>query len=367
MAGHPEYIPKRTLNSGCGFCESKTSLFHCADCKVMLYCSREHQAAHRDEHKAACNNIKKAYAKADCEEAKLRALPPSLMHPANVFEEQVGHFWGLVKTRDYIRSRHGVFDALGGVLTQVAVQAKLDTVKDIMRLNRSDNMGVRDFAPLLMMRLDFDQEAYNFMKWSAWVNDQSHYDRGDMSAPFLHFKDEDVFEDVDIFCTGFGDLTFLVAVLILKFKFMRDLKALHDSAEISDRVPIEIHEQIRRNIPFSSLIANNPKIITDLKYADQLGAKMFAQTKVLIHAIHSANQHYFPHLIDPVRSGVLETQPEYMSRGTHEEMCIVMQQSYEAWVETPDAISYVLKLFTENELGAPGNRPPGVYPDAVVC
>jgi hypothetical protein len=115
-----------------------------------------------------------------------------------------------------------------------------------------------------------------------------------MSLPFLNLKDEDVFEDVDIFCNAYPNLPFLVALLILKFKFMRDLKALHDSAEINERVPIEIHQQIRRHLPHSSLIANNQKIITDPEYAEQLGAEMLTQVETLIHAIDSAQLTLFP-------------------------------------------------------------------------
>jgi hypothetical protein len=71
--------------------------------------------------------------------------------------------------------------------------------------------------------------------------------------------------------------------------------------------------------------------------------------------------------VDPVGSGVISSRPEYMSRGTHEDMCVMVQQSYNAWVETPNAISYVLKLYTENELVDHGEtRPPGVNPDAIV-
>jgi hypothetical protein len=348
MPRHGEYIPERTLNAGCGRCKSTENLSRCASCKVMRYCSREHQIADRENHKAACKRVKKAYERVDHEERTLRALPPSLMLPANVFEESIGHFWGILDTRDYMRSRLSLVEAFEGVPTKSAVEARLDHVKDMLRLCRGDNIGVRYFAPFMMIRLGQDQEAYDFMKWHAWVSHQDDYDWGNMDEPFLNFKDEDVFEDVDLFCGQFPSLQWLIALAILKFKLFRDLKMLHDSAAIGDRVPIEVFQQIQGNLPSSPLIANNQKIITDPVYAYQLGRKMFSQLEKLIHHIHRANPHYFNYLLDPTE--VLAHRPGFMSRGSYEEACLVMQMSYDTWAETPGSIRTTVQLFIENEL-----------------
>jgi hypothetical protein len=96
------------------------------------------------------------------------------------------------------------------------VEARLDHVKDMLRLCRGDNIGVRNFAPFLILRLGLDQEAHDFMKWYAWVSDQSNCDWGVMEEPFLDLKDEDVLEDVGMFFKTFGDLHWLVGVTILK-------------------------------------------------------------------------------------------------------------------------------------------------------
>lgn len=47
------------------------------------------------------------------------------------------------------------------------------------------------------MRAGKDQEAYEFDKWYETACQDSHYDWGDMSLPFLNLHDEDVFEDIN--------------------------------------------------------------------------------------------------------------------------------------------------------------------------
>lgn len=42
-----------------------------------------------------------------------------------------------------------------------SVQAQLDHVLDMLRLCRSDNLGMQFWAPVLMLRLGMDQECYH--------------------------------------------------------------------------------------------------------------------------------------------------------------------------------------------------------------
>jgi len=79
-----------------------------------------------------------------------RALGP------RVFEEEVGHFWGLLATRPYMRARLGLaetLEALGQPDEAIAHYWEL------LRLNPRDNQGVRDrLLPALLAR-DRDDEA----------------------------------------------------------------------------------------------------------------------------------------------------------------------------------------------------------------
>lgn len=76
-------------------------------------------------------------------------MPGDFMTPAGatIFEDEAGHFWGIDETRDYMRARYALVEALRKIETKTAVQAAGDNVEDLLRLNRSDNMGVRVCLP----------------------------------------------------------------------------------------------------------------------------------------------------------------------------------------------------------------------------
>jgi tetratricopeptide (TPR) repeat protein len=64
-----------------------------------------------------------------------RALGPE------AFDEDVGHFWGLLETRPYMRARAGLGQCLW---MQGKYQEAIDHFWDLLRLNPNDNQGLRD-------------------------------------------------------------------------------------------------------------------------------------------------------------------------------------------------------------------------------
>jgi tetratricopeptide (TPR) repeat protein len=63
-----------------------------------------------------------------------RALGPE------AFEEDVGHFWGILETRPYMRVR----ESLAGVLWELGERkAAIGHAQDMLRLNPNDNQGIR--------------------------------------------------------------------------------------------------------------------------------------------------------------------------------------------------------------------------------
>ena len=153
-----------SLTSRCPVCSSTEHLLRCQGCKVQVYCGREHQVSDRDAHKKACNSVKKAQHTLDLEEQKLRAHPGDFMTPPNLFEEGVGHFWGIHETRPYMRARYALIESLLKIKTSQAVQSALNHALDMLRLCRGDNIGVRDCIPAMFLRLGKDQACYDFIK-----------------------------------------------------------------------------------------------------------------------------------------------------------------------------------------------------------
>jgi len=60
---------------------------------------------------------------------------------ANFFEENKGHFWGILETRPYMRARH----ELAGLLRSAGrLSESIRHIEAILELNPNDNQGVRD-------------------------------------------------------------------------------------------------------------------------------------------------------------------------------------------------------------------------------
>jgi hypothetical protein len=83
---------------------------------------------------------------------------------AAFFEESAGHFGAIPETRSYMTSCFALVKSLLKIKTLRAIQSAFDHVMDLLRLCRSDNMGVRDLAPALFIRLGRYQEGYDFSK-----------------------------------------------------------------------------------------------------------------------------------------------------------------------------------------------------------
>lgn len=88
-------------------------------------------------------------------EAGERALGKS------AFREDVGHFWGLLETRPYMRARHGLAQALWGKgLRDEAVTH----YRDMLRLNPNDNQGIRYLLMDCFLIFGCDDEATKLIK-----------------------------------------------------------------------------------------------------------------------------------------------------------------------------------------------------------
>ena len=77
----------------------------------------------------------------EAEEQKLKsALRSDMFLTENVFD-------------DYMRARYSLIEALREIDTRISVETQLQHAIDMLRLCQSNNMGFRDIAPGLMLRL----------------------------------------------------------------------------------------------------------------------------------------------------------------------------------------------------------------------
>jgi hypothetical protein len=262
------------------------------------------------------------------------------MTPANPLENAIGHFWGIHETRPYMRARYAVVEALVKIKTFNAVQAAFNHIMDLLRLCRSDNMGVRQLVPALFLRLGKDQGCYDFVKWYATTGEESGYDWGDMSMPYLDVKDADIFEPVDLLIRNGTDLSYAVSVALMKIRLLLDVTHLQNSAVLGEKLPQELLDNIRSQL-VSTVVAGN-KDIMDSKDQTPLIVKLKSQVEELYTAVKKSNEYFWPALLRPGAN--LVARPEAYVQGSREHMQLVLQYSYDSWVETPGAIDVIREL-----------------------
>ncbi|CAG8947970.1 unnamed protein product [Penicillium salamii] len=275
------------------------------------------------------------------EEQILRNHPGDIMMSPDPFTNSVGHFWGVMETRDYMRARLALVEAMEYVNHSQSVEARLDHFMDMLRLCRGDNMGVRDIVPGLMLRLNKDQECYDFIKWWQVVNEDSRYDWGDTDLPYLDVKNADVFEPVKAFCGSFPDLSHLTCLCLLKIKLLFEVMRLQQStASLGPVFPREILDLIQPSVPRSPVVCASHDIMSgDSDVRETMIDKLKAQINTIFSAVEKANEHFWPALIDPDLD--LTESPQFYSRGSVEEMFLVLRYNHDAWLETPGAIDFI--------------------------
>lgn len=77
------------------------------------------------------------------------------------FEEESGHFWGILQTRPYMRARFGLAQCLEelGDLDEA-----VHHYRELLRLNPNDNQGVRHALLPSLLTIDADEEAAELLK-----------------------------------------------------------------------------------------------------------------------------------------------------------------------------------------------------------
>ncbi|KAF7186711.1 Rho GTPase-activating protein gacZ, partial [Pseudocercospora fuligena] len=323
----------KLLDSQCSYCETKCTGNLCAGCKVVRYCSKEHQTEDWPRHKSQCTVVKKTRSAMDREERKLHEDldDNDPFQNGDPFETGVGHFWGLIETRSYMK-----------IKTKEAVQVALDQANDCFRLCHSDNMGVRDMAPALMIRLGKDQQAYDFLKWHCTTGQEGDYDWGDMSLPYLDLKDENVMEALhENMHHKYGGIAEMAAMTLIKLRLLFDIRELEQRSPVGEKVPQEILDLVREQMA-SDIISRNESLMSDIRNGVSLKPhiqKLEGQLDVLFQAAKQNNECFWPAIVNP--GSALTARPATYSMGSREEMELKLQYLYEAWEETPGAVEWV--------------------------
>jgi hypothetical protein len=320
------------LMLGCHVCDKATDISRCGGCKVVYYCSQEHQARDRDAHKGYCSKIKKGRTRLEAQEITLRTHAGDIDTPTNAFEEGgegMGHFWGFSGTRPYMQARYSLVDALLKINTVQAVTTALDHSMDMMHLNRSDNQNMRSIVPSLYLRLGRDQECYDFLKWWGTIGQNPDYE-----GPQFNLKDQDAVEPVIDFLKAFLPLSHFVSLALLKTRMLIDIRAIQNESDGQQHFTSSITTS-----KLETFKSGRPEVLSD--WLKRLVMNLYI-------AICCANEHFWPALLSPGDN--LTLRPNGYMKGTKEEMQITLQQCYNAWAETPGAFDVIKEMGTDREV-----------------
>ncbi|MCJ1331932.1 hypothetical protein MMC10_008624 [Thelotrema lepadinum] len=279
----------------------------------------------------------------DIEEKKLRKAPE------NPFESRVGAFWHLYWTRDYMKARYGLVEALMRIHTRLSVELQLDHRLEMFKLSRRDYLAVRFTIPSLMMRLGQDQECYDFVQLQAWNPEGLVEDEENKDMPWLSAANKDSFESVEFMCHASPPLECAVHVTLLKIRLLFDLMALRDSEApaISGNVPRELLDIIQGYALHTNVVLKNQRI---LQLGNQSGliTTLCEQIRILWRVVRDADVDFWP---------ILLAHGEYLRVGWYRYLRrdmtqaeITLQDSYRGWIETPGAIEVIKNLENDGKI-----------------
>jgi len=115
-----------------------------------------------EEEAETLEEAKKLYEKAV--EAGERALDKK------AFKEDKGHFWGVLKTRPYMRARAGLMECLWELGDH---DEAISHARELLKLNKSDNQGIRYILTAYLAELGRYEELQQFMDRGGYKNDGS--------------------------------------------------------------------------------------------------------------------------------------------------------------------------------------------------
>jgi len=312
------------LISGCNVCGQTTAASNCNGCKVVSYCTHEHQSLDWPAHKQHCSKIKKARTRLEAQEIALSAHPGDTNTPRNALDPDsaaYGNLWTHEGTRPYMKARYELVDALLKINTKRAVEAAFAHCKEMLRLNRTDNQGISNIVPALFLRLAQDHECYSMLRFTYIGPDPSGR--------------VDAMEPVSDFLRPHVPLAHLVALVLIKVRLFIDVRRILARTQSGSWVSGIMGEN---HATFENGTVD-PRVASDFLQGQIVG---------MVVGITVANEHFWPVLLSP--SDNLTVRPHGYTRGSKQEMQIVLQHCYNAWFESEGSFEVVREVLSDPDV-----------------
>jgi hypothetical protein len=256
--------------------------------------------------------------------------------PKNLFESSSGNFWDAENTRDYVLARMAVVNCLKKMKERMFVELGLKHCIELLQLCRSDQVGLRDEIPVLMLRLGRDQECYDFIKWWDTSEADDHWD--DMKHPPWKSKQADAYEDTAAVFTSridedelHDDIHHLVDMTLLKIKLLIDVHARQT----------EIKNAEHDNTPvYVSKISVGRLGQLDTVDSDKLSAVLQDQIKTLYRLVTNGNKFFWSLLFHATPATLKEPLKYPFDMGGSSEALLMVQLYKETW----DGVSGAMEI-----------------------
>ncbi|KAI3654920.1 hypothetical protein MP228_000300 [Amoeboaphelidium protococcarum] len=304
-------------------------LYACKKCKLVFYCNAEcEQNAIEWGHGADCNKMKRLLKKEAVEADKLRHMEVWPGKIVNFWDEKyAGSFWELTETRNFMCTKYNVAIHFMEKMRSVDAYQKMEEYfLEMLRLCRSDNVGVRLILPAVYLMLGKEQECYDFIKWFQCYP-VNGYDWGNMDLPFLNYEQHNFLDELpEEFISEYINVEMVLALALIKFRALRSLKdALNSECDLS-RLP----QVLLRHLPADL----NEKVLTEKV---QLVQKHF---DILFERIDKHNRRIWRAILEP---GPLinQQEPELIVQNTANEAYAIVRSFLRPWEWTEGAIEYL--------------------------
>ena len=283
----------------CG--ETPKKLLRCGRCQMAWYCNRSCQKMGFSEHKKECKHAFECKQELEARRQELEYMELYMGEgPENAFETSVGNFWGILKTRDYMRARSQIIQIILHLAYKIETKSLWSSVLhhqlDMLRLCVSDNLGIRDEVPPVLLALNRDDDCCKFIRW--WILALDERDIGELEPWVTNVKtDLDRYGDpTEGKENSHVDLSHLVALLVVKMRLV---------------AAYETHEKVIHNIlPFDDLVREN---VVKISVCDDIDKQKALRNKYL-QMIHKHNKHMLPGFVDPHSMNDMK-RPNYYCSG----------------------------------------------------
>lgn len=313
---------------------SPSTLLPCASCKVTFYCSDSHlEADYPAPHALVCDHIAEAELAFRAEDAKLRSSRGDFFTGTALTRSD---FWSLPETQEYVRACMALVYALAAVDSRASVEARLKHCMGLLKLARTDKIGLRDEILPLMLRLGYDRRCYEFVRWWAIAMQkaqESGVRSGDMAYTLEDVDMEgreggtDVSEDLGLLYPSWenADVHHLVALALIKSRVLVTLRsAVRRESKATD------FEQVTVGMPASDITARLPERHDPSMYSCVL-SRLEKQVRVLYAEVRCANEHFWDMLSTATDAELAQNISYPFEMGSKEEALLMTKSWTLVW------------------------------------